>query len=605
MATLSITTPDKFRVIYPWMPKKSIYSGDIKREGYWTPSGFTESDALVTDRNSKIFLPDVDGVYQEVDQDKLSRTNRGLYANGQFTQHIFKNGFEDWPSSGPLVSGNQGSGGVSYATGVAGEVVGRGTIDGWGYIDLRFYGNRVGAALTLSLNRSGLSPAAAQGQVWTFQTNLELVGGSLTNVTVARLLIQEYENFAYRADTAVQTVVPVAAMARYSVTGTISHASTTNARAIFTINGGGAFDVTLRFWMPQFIQTPAPVPFFIPTPTNDPGILFASDIRAVQGVRPSNGDPEPLPDWEAAGLDEGVTILLDFESRARQGSTREVLRLANAQNSTLFTMQIVSGSTALRFTTVSGIDYFPGTQTGRIRAACRMMPDGTFALAREGQGSVTTGTKASPINLASAGLLTIGNRPGGGIGAWNDWIYALHICKPLSDQEMIDWVNGVIPAIPTLNNIPLSTNTKPIISGTCDFNTTKIYVYVDGIQAGTALGDESDTWRCKLSLAPGTYQITARSESTIGKFSDYSDPITLVIADELSISGTPETYVQEGMEYSFTPTTTGGLPPYAYTLEDMNTMPDGMSIDPNTGELSGYPNPGIYEGIVIQVEDQE
>lgn len=955
MATLSITTPDKFRVIYPWMPKKSIYSGDIKREGYWTPSGFTEPDALVTDRNSKIFLPDVDGVYQEVDQDKLSRTNRGLYVNGQATNLLRWS--QEFDRSTWLKSSN-GSGVTPVVTpgaaiapdgSISAALIeldigsGEGSND-WSWL----YQNHLAIAGT-TYNTSFFVRAASPSEIGKVLRVSNILSGGASNITLTaewqRVSIQETEL-----------------------------ASQTRSFGL-RLRGGEATAKSARFflWQGQVTITDFTAPPILTTSAAE--TLFASDIRAVQGVRPSNSEPEPFPDWEVAGLDDGFGIIdrvnvdhlnstsvraitsigigknnhwvlyldtdnkvkfklvdfpLSFFSGSQQGiwldgednsvmwqdaaGTVPVTALGQpvglildkrlwggktykqvmaAQPQIFETPSIVAGdwtnngdgsftftstgaggavqvnnavtpgkfyellytvsdytgtgliqpqftgggnvtgvtaqgngvyrcvmlaantNSAFRFivamsatfnATVSNIslkeipgnhayqltagsrptwqeddlgargllfnpatnDYlvtpsidFSGSDKVMVAAGVRKLSDvtigpiaqignftndghfllscpqnGSFSraafsarnavtavfgnnfaapasavltgLADRGAGSVLLrqngaqvgsnsglfagsfanatlalgfyantyfsgfihqlvvrggdlpdadelaqletyiGDKSKTIdtNILQSGAITtpgtydivvrcksgdyslgisggvagdanasVETLPGGattlrvgsldGINPWNDWIYGLHICKPLTDQEMLDWVNGVIPAIPTLNNIPLSTNTNPIISGTCDFNTTKIYVYVDGIEAGTALGDENDTWRCKLSLAPGTYQITARSESTIGKFSDYSEPITLVIADELSISGTPETYVQEGVEYSFTPTTTGGVPPYTYTLEDMNTMPDGMSIDPNTGELSGYPNPGIYEGIVIQVEDQE
>lgn len=53
------------------------------------------------------------------------------------------------------------------------------------------------------------------------------------------------------------------------------------------------------------------------------------------------------------------------------------------------------------------------------------------------------------------------------------------------------------------------------------------------------------------------------------------------------ISGTPDA-AEVGIAYTFTPTVTGGNPPFAFASVG-HLLPDGLSFDPLTGTISGTP----------------
>lgn len=54
---------------------------------------------------------------------------------------------------------------------------------------------------------------------------------------------------------------------------------------------------------------------------------------------------------------------------------------------------------------------------------------------------------------------------------------------------------------------------------------------------------------------------------------------------DLAISGTPATSATAGVAYSFTPTASGGVEPYEFSLT--GALPPGLSFDPVTGTISG------------------
>lgn len=64
-----------------------------------------------------------------------------------------------------------------------------------------------------------------------------------------------------------------------------------------------------------------------------------------------------------------------------------------------------------------------------------------------------------------------------------------------------------------------------------------------------------------------------------------SGTITGGPAEDLEIGGTPATSASVGDSYSFTPTASGGLPLYFFSIE--GDLPPGLFFDPATGEISG------------------
>lgn len=329
-----------------WVAPEAVWASNFELGRYWRSGAGLRpaTSVLATTRSSGINLPNTAGEYQSLGNNVLPRTDRGLYANGQFVQSAV-----NWDAP-------------------ANETISLGT-----------------GTFTLA--------------VWG--------GGSI-------------------------------AVAAGTAAGSGFGTATDGSPVTFTISGAGTVSLTVT-GSPEYVSVTNTS--FAPPAPQPTGTVLASDIRAVQGVRPSDSQAEPFAGWEAAGLDDGVTILLDFENRMRQASARQVVSLRDASNAVVAILDTSSTGSGFRLTAGGGSDTFPGSQTGgRSRAACRVMPDGAFALAQEGQGSVTTGTKASPINLASATRLTVGNGPALG-QPWNDWIYGLQICKPLSDAELLAWVN--------------------------------------------------------------------------------------------------------------------------------------------------------------------
>jgi hypothetical protein len=430
-----------------WVAPGSAWTSVFSDNRYYRKQGgiLPATSVLATTRSSPIILPDAAGVYQSLGNDTLPRTDRGLYANGQVT-----NGIRNPRAEGATV-GVVGSGGVvptnwtvngRSTTVTVAEV---GTEFGLPYIDLYFIGNTgaAGGGLLVDFEPTASQIVAAAGEVWTtsvFFRWLSAPSGPVSPPVISQIF-RDSSNAALLTS---EQEFSAAAFVRADVVAT-APASTAKitSRLRVPVGSDSVIDARMRVYAPQTVRSNFACPPVLP-PVGTPGAstLLASDIRAVQGTRPSNGQNEPFPGWEAAGLNDGLTVLLDFENRMQQGSPRTAVSLTNASNDVVAILNTSSAGTSFLLTAGGGSDTFPGSQTGgRSRAACRVMPDGAFAMTQEGQGSVITGTKASPISLVSTARLTIGNGPALN-QPWNDWIYELQVCKPLSDAELLAWVNA-------------------------------------------------------------------------------------------------------------------------------------------------------------------
>lgn len=73
----------------------------------------------------------------------------------------------------------------------------------------------------------------------------------------------------------------------------------------------------------------------------------------------------------------------------------------------------------------------------------------------------------------------------------------------------------------------------------------------------------------------------------------------------LAISGAPVLTGQDGVAYAgFTVSASGGVPPYTYSL--VGTWPAGITVDADTGEVSGTPSEdGSFASLSVRATDDD
>lgn len=417
-------------VVPPWVDPEALLAMQFGPDRYWRKGGglLPATSVLATTRASGINLPDTAGVIQSLGNNTLPRTDRGLYANGQVTNDVLQSanfgtkwGLDNSTASGQRVTANAGTHAAYVEQAVTARPVGVYTI----YYDFLA---APGRHRYVWIGDRGIVPYLGA----TFDLDAVAVIGA-SAIATPRIINLGGGNIRCaitysRASTGTSSPQFCFAGAAY-----------TADRPVVTLNGDEFLDARCQFSQSDFA---AP---YIPT-TTAPATLLASDIRAVQGVRPSNSQPEPIPGWEAAGLDDGLTVLLDLENKFVNAAQRRPMQIAQSNGAHIFAFETATDGTFFRLNSQgSTTKAFPGgsngQMTGRSRVAARILPNGDFALAQQGSGSVNSGTQEAMIALTDAGQMIVGNRhqldhP------WNDWIYGLQICKPLSDAALLEWVNA-------------------------------------------------------------------------------------------------------------------------------------------------------------------
>ena len=95
----------------------------------------------------------------------------------------------------------------------------------------------------------------------------------------------------------------------------------------------------------------------------------------------------------------------------------------------------------------------------------------------------------------------------------------------------------------------------------------------------------------------GTFNFTVRVTDSLGQSDTQALSIVISVAlAPLAITTTSplQPNAKEGVAYSTTLQSSGGLPPVSWSV--MPNLPDGLSLNPATGEISGIPGPATVTG---------
>lgn len=166
------------------------------------------------------------------------------------------------------------------------QIIGIGSESGIPYIDYRVSGTSNTTEIGITLETNGI--AAALGQSWTCSSFVRLVGGSMSNVSNIRLVMEERDAPNTFLSELMAVIAPTSASlanSRFSLAKPLPGATTAFVRPMikFAIANAAAIDFTLRIGAPQLEQGA-----FATSPilTTNAQVTRAADTVVVGSLQP-------------------------------------------------------------------------------------------------------------------------------------------------------------------------------------------------------------------------------------------------------------------------------------------------------------------------------
>ena len=176
---------------------------------------------------------------------------------------------------------------VSGGTGLIREIVGTGTFNGVTYIDIKLSGNSSASFIDLYFEPSN-GIAAVNGQIWSAAYWVQVVAGSLTNVSSVNLSALQFDSGLVALGSTTNGTASASVGStwqRINRTHTTNNAATAYIRPYIALglSIGVAIDITLRIGLPQ-LELGAFATSVIPTTTT--ALTRAADVASVNTLSP-------------------------------------------------------------------------------------------------------------------------------------------------------------------------------------------------------------------------------------------------------------------------------------------------------------------------------
>ena len=330
-------------------------SGDpawsLNSDFWWNAQTLEGNMPLPTDTHAQsIYAPNAAGVYTSFGANVLTRTDLGLQ-----TVPTRTNGVSNSNAQGAVVAGSaptnwQGTG--SLGNGVSVAVVGLGTEDGLQYIDLQFTGTVNGGQAQYAFEST--SQVAATGEAWTLSCFMQLIGGSLANVSSPRLVVNELTSAnAYVTEQASNITLD---------------STKRRHEARVTLAGGGTVAREIPYFKFNLAAGSVPIDFTVRVkcPQAERNAAFASAPIVTTGSTATVNGNQQVISGLGTQLVTGVAGLVQFNQIALQSpGNKKILTFSDGTGSNLLTMASSSGTMIIQ--TASG-GVFDGNVSGGAEA---------------------------------------------------------------------------------------------------------------------------------------------------------------------------------------------------------------------------------------------
>ena len=261
-------------------------------------------------------------------------------------------------------------------------IVGVGTENGLSYLEIQYAGTpTTTSAVTIGFD-STTQVVAANGQAWSGSAYCRLVGGSLSNSTVA--LLTSGRDASGNSVAAQSTNTPItptsAALAsqRFSSVVTFSSASVERVMSFITIayTSGNPIDLTLRIAAPQLEQGAFPTSYI---PTTSAAATRSADSAVVTPISSFYNQAEGtlFAEWNTPVGNVGIVAISDNSSLNRfaiLNTTSTLVPNGNVRVDNVAQCSITVGAAAtasdiLKFVLAAKVDDFQAARGGVLGTA--------------------------------------------------------------------------------------------------------------------------------------------------------------------------------------------------------------------------------------------
>jgi large repetitive protein len=228
-------------------------------------------------------------------------------------------------------------------------------------------------------------------------------------------------------------------------------------------------------------------------------------------------------------------------------------------------------------------------------------------------GGVTPYTWSVSVGTLPAGLTL--NASAGQITGTPTTAGTLNFTLKVTDAETPTAHTATAALSISVSSMPLQITTSSLPTGVINYGYSAMLTAGGGTQPYSwSITIGSLPTGLTLTLATGQISGTPTAQGTFNftaKVTDSSNPnqsvsanLSITINGALTITTTTLPSGSEGSSYSATVTASGGLPPYAWSIS-AGSLPGGLNLNSNTGQITGTPSATGTFSFTVQVVDSE
>jgi hypothetical protein len=321
------------------------------------------------------------------------------------------------------------------------------------------------------------------------------------------------------------------------------------------------------------------------TPTTATGTVTFTDGSTALGTGALSGGKATFSISTLATGSHSITASYGGDTNDNSGTSTALAQTINKTNTTV-TLASSANPSAYGSSVTFTAAVTPTTATGTVT-----FTDGSTAL---GTGAISAGKATFSISTLAAGSHSITASYGGDTNDNSSTSTAL--------AQTVNKTNTTVTLASSPNPSAYgssvtftATVTPTTATGTVTFTDGSTTLGTGALSGGTATYSAS-------ALAAGSHSITASYGGDTNDNSSTSSVLTQTINSALQVVTTSLLAGTAGTSYSATLAATAGLTPYRWAISS-GSLPAGLSLNANTGAITGTPTVAGTSNFTVQVTD--